>query len=580
MNNKKTVFRILSYAKEQKVYLVGALLCALVSVALTLVAPVLVGKAIDNIIGKGQVEFNNVFYILSVIVLTIVLSSLFQWLMGLCTYKISFKTVEKLREDVFKKYNNVPLSYIDRSVHGDLISRTVNDIDAIGDGLLQGITQLFSGVITIFGTLIFIISINYQIALIVVVITPVSLLVATFIAKLCAKQFKEQQQTQGELSGFINEIVGNQKISKAFLMEDINLEKFNEINNRLYECGHKAQFASSLANPSARFLNGIVYATVGIVGAISTVNGVLTVGQLSCFLTYANQYTKPFNEMTGILSQLQTAVAGAKRVFAVLDEKNQIDDKKSAREITQCSGKIDIENVYFSYVENQKLIENFNLHIKAGQRVAIVGPTGCGKTTLINLLMRFYEVTSGTIKVDDVDIKDITRTSLRKMYGMVLQESFLYSGTIKENIAYGKPDATMEEIIQASKNAFAHSFITQMKDGYDTVITHQGGNLSQGQKQLLCIARVMLSNPPMLILDEATSSIDTLTEKRVQVAFSKMMENKTSFVVAHRLSTIKESDIILVLNKGNIIEQGTHNELMSKNGFYYNLYNSQFAVNS
>ncbi len=577
MQYKETIRRILSYTKNQKVALIGALVCAVVSVVLTLLGPVLVGEAIDNIIEKGNVNFDNVFYILCVLVGTIVLSALFQWLMGLCTYKISFSTVQALRKDIFSKYNNVPLSYIDRSIHGDLISRTVNDIDAVGDGLLQGITQLFSGVITVIGTLVFIFSINFQIALIVVIMTPISLVVATFIAKLCAKLFKEQQQTQGELSGFVEEIVGNQKVNTAFLMEDINQEKFDEINNRLYNCGHKAQFASSLPNPSTRFLNGIVYACVGVVGAISVVNGVLSVGQLSCFLTYANQYTKPFNEITGIMSQLQTAVAGAKRVFAVLDEENQTEDKKTAKIITEVSGKIDIENVYFSYTPEQKLIENFNLSIKSGQRVAIVGPTGCGKTTLINLLMRFYEVRSGTIKVDDIDIKDITRSSLRKMYGMVLQESWLYSATIKENIAYGKPDATMEEIVKASKSAFAHSFITQMENGYDTIISEQGNNLSQGQKQLLCIARVMLSNPPMLILDEATSSIDTLTEKRVQEAFTKMMQNKTSFVVAHRLSTIKESDIILVLNKGNIIEQGTHDELIEKGGFYSNLYNSQFA---
>lgn len=577
MQYKDTLKRILKYTKNYKFYLIGALACAIASVVLTLLGPVLIGRAIDNIIDKGNVNFENIFYILAVIVATIVLSSTFQWFMGLCTNKISFGTVQDLRKDIFKKYNSVPLSFIDTSVHGDLISRTVNDIDAVGDGLLQGITQLFSGVITILGTLIFIVSIDYKIALIVVIITPVSLVVATFIAKLCSKMFKEQQQTQGELSGYVEEIIGNQKVSTAFLMEEQNEERFNEINQRLYVCGHKAQFSSSLANPSTRFLNGVVYATVGVVGAISVVNGVMSVGQLSCFLTYANQYTKPFNEITGILTQLQTAVAGAKRVFAVLDEQDQVKDAKDATVLTKCSGKIDIENVHFSYVPERPLIQNFNLHIKPGQRVAIVGPTGCGKTTLINLLMRFYDVNSGSIKVDDININDITRSSLRKMYGMVLQESWLYSATIKENIAYGKPDATMEDIISASKNAFAHSFITQMENGYDTIISEQGGNLSQGQKQLLCIARVMLSNPPMLILDEATSSIDTLTEKRVQEAFVKMMKDKTSFVVAHRLSTIKESDIILVLNKGNIIEQGTHDELIAKGGFYCNLYNSQFA---
>lgn len=577
MKSTKTVKRILSYTGKYSLFLLGALICSAVSVCLTLLGPVLVGNAVDCIIAKGKVDFESVFKILSYLVLTIAGVALFQWLMTLCTNAVSYRTVQDLRKEIFKKFCDVPISYIDKSIHGDLISRTVNDIDAVGDGLLQGITQLFQGVITILGTLVFMLTINYKIAIVVVLITPLSLFVAAFIARLCAKMFKEQQQTQGEISGFVEEIIGNQKLSAAFLMEEENEERFDKINQRLYVCGKKAQFASSLANPSTRFVNGIVYAAVGIIGALGAVNGVLTVGQLSCFLTYANQYTKPFNEVTGVITQLQTAIAGAKRVFAVLDEENQKPDSENAIVLTHCSGNIQIENVYFSYTPEQRLIENFNLSVKPGQRIAIVGPTGCGKTTLINLLMRFYDVTSGSIKVDGTDIRDITRSSLRKMYGMVLQESWLYNATIKENIAYGKPDASMDEIIKAAKAAYAHSFIVQMENGYDTVISEDGGNLSQGQKQLLCIARVMLCNPPMLILDEATSSIDTLTEQRVQKAFTQLMKGKTSFVVAHRLSTIKEADVILVMNNGNIIEQGTHNELIGRGGFYHSLYNSQFA---
>lgn len=577
MKSTKTVKRILSYTGKYSLFLLGALICSAVSVCLTLLGPVLVGNAVDCIIAKGKVDFESVFKILSYLVLTIAGVALFQWLMTLCTNAVSYRTVQDLRKEIFKKFCDVPISYIDKSIHGDLISRTVNDIDAVGDGLLQGITQLFQGVITILGTLVFMLTINYKIAIVVVLITPLSLFVAAFIARLCAKMFKEQQQTQGEISGFVEEIIGNQKLSAAFLMEEENEERFDKINQRLYVCGKKAQFASSLANPSTRFVNGIVYAAVGIIGALGAVNGVLTVGQLSCFLTYANQYTKPFNEVTGVITQLQTAIAGAKRVFAVLDEENQEPDSENALVLTHCSGNIQIENVYFSYTPEQRLIESFNLSVKPGQRIAIVGPTGCGKTTLINLLMRFYDVTSGSIKVDGTDIRDITRSSLRKMYGMVLQESWLYNATIKENIAYGKPDASMDEIIKAAKAAYAHSFIVQMENGYDTVISEDGSNLSQGQKQLLCIARVMLCNPPMLILDEATSSIDTLTEQRVQKAFTQLMKGKTSFVVAHRLSTIKEADVILVMNNGNIIEQGTHNELIGRGGFYHRLYNSQFA---
>ena len=577
MKTKKTVVRILSYTKPYRRYLLGALLCAVVSVCLTLLGPVLVGDAIDFIIAKGQVDFANVAKILLVLLVTIGGVALFQWLMALCTNAVSYYTVRDMRRQAFKKLHDVPLKYIDTTMHGDLISRLVNDIDAVGDGLLQGITQLFSGLVTIIGTVVFMLAINVQIALVVVLITPLSLFVAAFIARLSAKMFKEQQQTQGEISGYIEEVIGNQKIVKAFLREEKSAEIFEEINQRLYVCGKKAQFASSLANPSTRFVNGIVYAAVGVIGAVSAVSGLLTVGQISCFLTYANQYTKPFNEVTGVIAQLQTAVAGAKRVFALLDEPDQSPDKVSAHALYSCKGKIDIDNISFSYTPQQKLIEHFYLHVKPGQRVAIVGPTGCGKTTLINLLMRFYDVNSGKICIDGVDIRQITRESLRSQYGMVLQESWLYHATVRENIAYGRPDAKQEEIEAAAKAAYAHGFIGQLENGYDTIVTEQGANLSQGQRQLLCSARVMLCNPPMLILDEATSSIDTLTEQRVQRAFQKMMQGRTSFIVAHRLSTIQEADVILVMHNGNIVEQGTHTSLLQKDGFYSRLYNSQFA---
>lgn len=577
MKTKKTVVRILSYTKPYRRYLLGALLCAAASVCLTLLGPVLVGDAIDFIIAKGQVDFANVAKILLVLLVTIGGVALFQWLMALCTNAVSYYTVRDMRRQAFKKLHDVPLKYIDTTMHGDLISRIVNDIDAVGDGLLQGITQLFSGLVTIVGTVVFMLAINIQIALVVVLITPLSLFVAAFIARLSAKMFKEQQQTQGEISGYIEEVIGNQKVVKAFLREEKSAETFEEINQRLYVCGKKAQFASSLANPSTRFVNGIVYAAVGVIGAVSAVSGLLTVGQISCFLTYANQYTKPFNEVTGVIAQLQTAVAGAKRVFALLDQTNQSPDKEGAYVLHSCKGQIDIDNISFSYTPQQKLIEHFCLHVQPGQRVAIVGPTGCGKTTIINLLMRFYDVNSGRICIDGVDIRQVTRESLRSQYGMVLQESWLYHATVRENIAYGKPDAKQEEIEAAAKAAYAHGFICQLENGYDTIVTEQGANLSQGQRQLLCIARVMLCNPPMLILDEATSSIDTLTEQRVQKAFQKMMQGRTSFIVAHRLSTIQEADVILVMQNGNIVEQGTHTSLLQKGGFYSRLYNSQFA---
>ena len=572
---KNVVKRILSYTKPYVGYLVFALISAVISVALTLLAPVLIGDAIDYIVGKGNVNFAVILKFIAALGVTIVFAALFQWLMSIFTNKITYKTVRDIRAETFDKINKLPLKYIDSHSHGDIISRVVNDIDQISDGLLQGFTQLFTGIVTILGTLIFMLTINYKISLVVVLITPLSLFVASFIAKHSHKMFREQSATKGELSGYVDEMIGNQKIVKTFCYEDKAQEGFEEINDRLYKCGVKAQFYSALTNPSTRFVNGVVYAAVGITGAIAAINGTLSIGQISIFLSYANQYTKPFNEITGVITELQTAFACAKRVFEVLDEENEItDDDLSILE--KCDGTVCIDNVSFSYNPEVSLIENLNLDVKSGQKVAIVGPTGCGKTTIINLLMRFYDVSSGEIRVSNVNIKDITRSSLRSLYGMVLQETWLFSGTVKDNISYGKDDATDEEIIAASKLAHAHSFIKRLPNGYDTVISEDGGNISQGQKQLMCIARIMLTKPPMLILDEATSSIDTRTEVKIQQAFTTMMNGRTSFIVAHRLSTIKEADTILVMNSGKIIEQGSHNELLKKGGFYANLYNSQF----
>lgn len=578
--NKVVVKRILIYTAKYKRYLVGAFVFAIVSVCLTLLGPVLVGYAIDYIIGKGNVDFGSVGRILVGLICSTAGVALFQWLMSLCINRVSYYTVRDMRIDAYKKLSNVPLSYIDTNAHGDIISRIINDIDAVGDGLLQGVTQLFSGVITIVGTLGFMVAINFRIALVVVFVTPLSLFVAAGIAKLSAKMFSKQQRTQGEISGFVEEMIGNQKVVSSFSMEEQNEQEFRRINDELYVCGKNAQFASSLANPSTRFVNGIVYAAVGVIGALSAISGGLSVGQISCFLTYANQYTKPFNEVTGVISQIQTAIAGGARLFELMDSPDKTPDSENAKPLENVKGNIEFNNVSFSYTPDRPLIKDFNLKVKQGQRVAIVGPTGCGKTTLINLLMRFYDVCSGEIKIDGQPVQSFTTDSIRQSFGMVLQESWLFNGTVRENIAYGKEDATDEEIIAAAKAAYAHSFIMHLPNGYDTVITEDGGNLSQGQNQLLCIARVMLSNPPMLILDEATSSIDTLTEQRVQLAFNKMMQGKTSFVVAHRLSTIKEADIILVMKDGNVIEQGKHAELLAEGGFYAELYNSQFAKTS
>lgn len=575
--DKQVVKRLLKFTKPYIGYLIMALICALFSVTFTLLGPVLIGKGIDLIIGPNNVDFNGILKIIVILMATIILGALFQWLMSLCTNIVTQKTVKDLRIASFNKINEVPLKYIDSNPHGDIINRVVSDIDLISDGLLQGFTQLFTGIVTIIGTLLFMLSINVSIALVVVLVTPLSLFVASFIAKKSHNSFKVQSATRGELSGYIEEILGNQKVVKAFSYEDEAEEKFKEINARLYESGVKSQFYSSLTNPSTRFVNGIVYAAVGVIGALLAIKGKLTIGDISCFLSYANQYTKPFNEISGVVTELQTAFASAKRVFNLLDELPETPEDKDAISLVKADGYLEINNVNFSYSENKKLIENLNLKVKPGNRIAIVGPTGCGKTTIINLLMRFYDVTSGEIKVDNTNITHLTRESLRRNFGMVLQDTWLYSGTVKENIAYGKVDATDEEIIEAAKAAHAHNFIMRLPNGYDTLINDDGSNISQGQKQLLCIARVMLTKPPMLILDEATSNIDTRTEIYIQKAFDKMMEGRTSFIVAHRLSTIKEADLILVMNAGKIIEQGKHEELLAANGFYANLYNSQFV---
>lgn len=578
MKNKSVVSKILKKIKPYYGYLLLALLSAVISVSLTLYIPVLTGQAVDNIIDAGKVNFENILQILIYIAVGIVGVTVFQWIMNYFTNIISYKTVRDLRREIFDKFNSVPLSYIDSHPHGDLISRVINDVDAVGDGLTQMFLQLFSGIVTIVGTLIFMLMIDWRIALAVVILTPLSLFVAAFIGKLSHKRFSEQQLLQGEISSYVEEHVGNQRIVKAFSYEDRAIADFEKLNTKLYDVGFKAQFAGALANPSTRFVNAMVYAAVGIFGALTAISGSLSVGQLSCFLTYANQYTKPFNEVTGVLTQLQTGIAAAGRVFEVLEAENEVPDSPDSPKIGECKGNVKIENVSFSYTKEKPLIRNFSLDVKSGSKVAIVGPTGCGKTTFINLLMRFYETDSGKISIDGVDIKSLSRDNLRRQFGMVLQESWLFCGTIMDNLRYGNKNATDEEIINAAKASYAHSFIRRMPDGYNTVISEGGGNLSQGQKQLLCIARAMLTNPAILILDEATSSIDTLTEIRVQKAFAKMMKGKTSFVVAHRLSTIKESDVILVMKDGNIIEQGNHEELLKKGGFYSTLYNSQFAA--
>ena len=580
---KIIIKRILKQLKGYKIWLVLTVICALVSVAGMLAVPVFFGKIVNNIVGAGEVYFDSIFNNFIIIGAMIAVTSIAQWLMNVVNNHITYNVVKDIREEAFSHIQELPLKYIDSHSYGDIVSRNIADVDQFADGLLMGFTQLFTGVLTIAGTLVLMLVINWVIALIVVVITPLSLFVAKYIATRTYTLFKKTSEIRGEQTAFIDEMVGNLKVVKAFNREDENIEKFDEINLRLTKASLKSIFYSSLTNPSTRFVNALVYAAVALSGALMLVFNtplpvVFNIGLLTSLLSYANRYTKPFNEISGVVTELQNATACARRIYELIDEIPQVPDCEDATELKEVEGNVEFRNVYFSYATDKKLIENLNISAQAGQRIAIVGPTGCGKTTLINLLMRFYDVTDGEIRVDDKNIYDVTRKSLRQKYGMVLQETWLKSGTIRENIAIGKPDATDEEIINASKASYAHNFINQLADGYDTVISEDGGNLSQGQKQLLCIARIMLCLPPMLILDEATSSIDTRTEIKIQQAFAKLMKGRTSFIVAHRLSTIREADIILVMNNGNIIEQGSHEELLAQNGFYSKLYNSQFAI--
>ena len=577
MNQKDILKKVLKYIKKYNIYMIVSIITALITVVSTLYFPILTGDAVDMIIGKGNVDITGIKQLMVKMFIVIAITAISQWIMNVSNNKMAYSIIQDMRNRAFEKLQILPLKYIDGKPHGDVVSRVVADVDQFSEGLLMGFTQAFTGAITIIGTLIFMFSINPKIALVVVIITPVSLIVASFIAKKTYSMFMLQSETRGEQTAFIDEIIGNQKIVQAFSREDESIETFDEINNRLEKCSLRAIFFSSLTNPSTRFVNSLVYTGVGLTGALTAMGGGMSVGQLTVFLSYANQYTKPFNEISGVITELQNALACAGRVFEIIEEEPQIPESENATVLENVKGEINLTDVSFSYVADKKLIENFNLSVEPGQRVAIVGPTGCGKTTLINLLMRFYDVNSGSIKVDGQDIRDVTRASLRTNFGMVLQETWLKSGTIKDNICMGKPDATDEEMIEAAKAAHAHGFIKRLSNGYDTVIGEDGGSLSQGQKQLLCIARIMLSLPPMLILDEATSSIDTRTEIKIQQAFTRMMKGRTSFIVAHRLSTIKESDIILVMKDGNVIEQGNHEELLAKGGFYFNLYNSQFA---
>ncbi len=576
--HKSTVTRILNHIGVYKWLVALSLLLAAVTVVTTLYAPILVGQGVDLILGQGQVDFAGLLQILKKIVLVVVATAAAQWLMNHINNQITYHVVKDIRTKAFNHLETLPLKYVDTHQYGDVISRIIADIDQFSEGLLMGFTQLFTGVMTIVGTLGFMVMVNPWITIVVVLVTPLSLCVASYIAKKTFHMFKLQSQTRGELTSLIDEMIGNQKVVQAFGYEGEAQKRFEEINKRLQSCSLNAIFFSSITNPSTRFVNSMVYASVGVTGAYAALRGLLSVGQLSVFLSYANQYTKPFNEISGVVTELQNALACAGRVFALMDEPSVTPDKADAVVLGQADGRVDLKGVSFSYNPQVPLIENLNLDVEPGQRIAIVGPTGCGKTTVINLLMRFYDVDGGSIQVSDHDIRNITRKSLRSSYGMVLQETWLKSGTIRENIAYGRPDASEEEIIQAAKKAHAHSFIKRMPQGYDTMISEDGGNLSQGQKQLLCIARVMLCLPPMLILDEATSSIDTRTEIRIQKAFASMMEGRTSFIVAHRLSTIREADVILVMKDGHIIEQGSHESLLAQDGFYASLYNSQFAV--
>ncbi len=576
--NSKTLKRILFSIRQYKLGVGASLALAFITVALTLYVPILIGQGVDLIIAPGKVDFGGLSSILGKILAAVAVTALSQWLMNHINNRITYRVVMDIRTQAFNRLEVLPISYLDSHSSGDIISRVITDIDQFSEGLLMGFTQLFTGIMTILGTLLFMLSIHPLITAVVVVLTPLSLVVASFIAKKTYTMFHHQSETRGQLTGLVDEMLGNLKVVQAFGRGEETQKEFEEINGRLAGYSLKATFFSSITNPATRFVNSIVYAAVGLAGSCAAVKGLISVGQLTSFLSYANQYTKPFNEISGVVTELQNALASASRVFALIDEQALPQDKPEAVDLKQAKGRVDLCHVDFSYNQETRLIENLNLQVEPGQRVAIVGPTGCGKTTVINLLMRFYDVNSGSVKVDGIDIRDITRKSLRANYGMVLQETWLKSGTIRENIAYGRPDASMEEVIQAAKEAHAHSFIRKMPQGYDTVMGEDGGNLSQGQKQLLCIARVMLCLPPMLILDEATSSIDTRTEIRIQKAFGKMMEGRTSFIVAHRLSTIREADMILVMENGHIVEQGKHQDLLQKGGFYAKLYNSQFAA--
>lgn len=585
VNQKETLLKVLAYIRPYKFLMALTIIMAAVSVALTLYLPILTGDAVDLLIYIFDPSSLNVaspwpalFFILKKMAVVILLTAVTQWIMNICNNKIVYSIIQDIRKKAFRRLEELPLKYLDAHSHGDIVSRVVADVDQFADGLLIGFTQLFTGVITILGTLLFMLSVNVGITVVVVVITPVSLFVASFIAKKTFSMFKLQSETRGEQTALINEMIGNQKVVQAFNREDETLERFDEINGRLEKCSLRAIFFSSLTNPCTRFVNSLVYTGVGLTGAFAVLRGGLSVGQLTCFLSYANQYTKPFNEISGVITELQNALACAARIFELIEEEPQEPDAEDAMVLENAEGEVNLDHVSFSYVPDKKLIEDLNLSVKPGQRIAIVGPTGCGKTTIINLLMRFYDVDQGSISVDGANIQDITRKSLRASYGMVLQETWLKRGTIRDNITVGKPDATEEEIIAAAKASHAHSFIRRLPNGYDTVIGEDGGSLSGGQKQLLCITRVMLSLPPMLILDEATSSIDTRTEIKIQKAFATMMEGRTSFIVAHRLSTIQNADVILVMKDGHIIEQGNHEQLLAKGGFYAQLYNSQFAI--
>ena len=574
---RETLKKVMHYVRSYWYYLVASILLALAVVVLTLSVPLLTGDAIDCIIGVDKVDFAALTRILRLIAVVILTNSAAQWAMARCNNRLTYSVTRDIRDDAAKKLQQLPLKYLDGHSIGDITSRMISDVDQFADGLLLGFTQLFTGVITIFGTLIFMLREDAGIALVVIVVTPLSLFTASFIAKKTYHMFQEQARIRGEQTAYMDEMIQNQKIVQSYGHEEQAQETFDEINDRLEVCSRKAVFFSSLTNPSTRFVNNIVYAAVAVFGALSAVGGNLTVGQLSCFLNYASQYTKPFNEISGVIAELQNAIACAARVFELMEEEAEIAEDADAVHLLNVEGRVDLEHVYFSYTDEQRLIEDFNLHVKPGQRIAIVGPTGCGKTTLINLLMRFYDVKAGRICVDDTDIRHVTRESLRESFGMVLQETWLHSGTIRENICMGKPDATEEEMVAAAKASHCHSFIKRLPQGYDTPMGEDGGGLSQGQKQLLCIARVMLCLPPMLILDEATSSIDTRTEQKIQNAFATMMQGRTSFIVAHRLSTIQSADVILVMKDGHIIEQGNHEELLAEGGFYATLYNSQFA---